>query len=95
MGNKETPIENILISDINLELPGNCKRVSRTVPEGADFYPQPNRWKRLPAFGFFVRYAKGIVFKNISLNNKKPDCREPFVLENTREAPMGQAHWGR
>ncbi|MCK5849475.1 MAG: polygalacturonase [Kiritimatiellae bacterium] len=83
MGCKDSLIEEVTISDINFDLPGGCKTINSSVPEGLDFYPQPDRWKTLPAFGFFIRHARDITFNNITLENRKPDCRESFWLENT------------
>lgn len=81
LGSSKAYMENVLIEDVDLELPGGCKEIGDEVPMGIDFYPQPDRWKTLPAYGFFVRYAKNIEFRNIILKNKEDDSRKAFIAE--------------
>ena len=39
-----------------------------------------------PAYGFYVRHAKGIVFDNVDVAFDKPDERPAFVLDDVKDA---------
>ena len=51
-------------------------------PEREKEYPEPSMFGMLPAYGFFVRHAKGIELKDIDLNYMKEDRRPAFVLDS-------------
>jgi polygalacturonase len=61
---------------------GVPKREPYTTPEREKQYPEPSMFGLLPAYGFFVRHAKGIEFSNISVEFANEDTRPAFVLDN-------------
>jgi len=40
----------------------------------------------LPAYGFFIRHARGIEFNNVEIGFMKEDRRPAFVLESVKAA---------
>ena len=50
-------------------------------PEREKEYPEPSMFGILPAYGFFIRHAKGIELNGIDLTTMKEDGRPAFVLD--------------
>lgn len=50
-------------------------------PEREKEYPEPSMFGILPAWGFFVRHAKGIELNNVEMSFMKEDRRPAFVIE--------------
>jgi hypothetical protein len=55
------------------------------VPEQEKGYPEPSIFGILPAWGFFIRHAKGIELDGIDLSTILPDKRPAFVLIDTKD----------
>jgi len=55
------------------------------VPEQEKGYPEPSIFGILPAWGFFIRHAKGIELDGIDLSTIQPDKRPAFVLIDTQD----------
>ncbi len=45
-------------------------------------YPEFSQHKELPAWGFYVRHANRVVFKNVKLTALKKDYRPAIVLDD-------------
>jgi hypothetical protein len=54
------------------------------VPEQEKGYPEPSIFGILPAWGFFIRHAKGIELDGIDLSTIQEDKRPAFVLIDTQ-----------
>ena len=52
------------------------------VPEHPAKYPEFSMFKELPAWGFYVRHAKGIVFEQVTIACTKEDYRTAVVLDD-------------
>jgi len=50
-------------------------------PEQEKQYPEPSMFGMLPAYGFFIRHAKGIELNNVEVGFMEEDRRPAFVLE--------------
>lgn len=87
-------IENITLKNIEIHYPGGGNPAFAKVgldeldkvPEMAASYPEFSMFKELPAWGFYVRHAKGISFENITLTCSKKDYRTAVVLDDVKEA---------
>ncbi len=55
------------------------------VPEQEKGYPEPSIFGILPAWGFYIRHAKGIQLDGIDLSTIQPDKRPAFVLVDTQD----------
>ncbi len=56
------------------------------VPEMAANYPEFSMFKELPAWGFYIRHAKGITFENVNLTCARKDYRTAIVLDDVAGA---------
>ncbi len=52
------------------------------VPEQASKYPEFSMFGELPSWGFYVRHARGITFRNIHLRLQDSDFRPAFVFDD-------------
>lgn len=83
-------IENITLKNVEIHYPGggnpNYAKVGLDaldkVPEHGAEYPEFSMFKELPAWGFYIRHAKGIVFENVSITCKTKDYRRAVVLDD-------------
>jgi polygalacturonase len=80
------PVEDVSLSDIRLVYRGGgtAEDAKREPPEVEDAYPEPSMFGTLPAFGLYVRHAKGVSLRDIVITTMKPDARPPMVLQDVR-----------
>ncbi len=57
-----------------------------TTPEREKEYPEPSMFAMLPAWGFFIRHAKGVELDHVDIGYMKDDRRPAFVLEDVKSA---------
>ncbi len=82
----ESPIENVTLRNIHLEVDGGVEEFSADVPDGAKGYPEVHIYGRiLPAKGLFLRHINGLVMDNVTVSALRPDKREDFVLVNIND----------
>lgn len=55
------------------------------VPERADAYPEASMFGLLPAYGFFIRHARGIEIDNVAIHLIEADERPTFVLQHVTD----------
>jgi len=87
-------IENVTLKNIEIRHPGGgdpalaAVRLDELdkVPELAANYPEFSMFKELPAWGFYVRHAKGITFDNVTLTCARKDYRKAVVLDDVHGA---------
>ncbi|MBK8484448.1 MAG: right-handed parallel beta-helix repeat-containing protein [Saprospiraceae bacterium] len=90
-GNPGVYVENVIIENIKIRYPGKGNKAFsnlplyriKDVPELETSYPEFSMFGELPAWGFYVRHVKGILFKNIDLKIKEPDYRPAMVFDDT------------
>jgi hypothetical protein len=83
-------IENVTLENIQITYPGRATKgmayipLSRLeqVPEQVEEYPEYSMFQELPAWGFYVRHAKDIKMKNITLKLEDRDYRPAFVFDD-------------
>jgi hypothetical protein len=83
-------IENVILENIEITHPGRASKgmayipLSRLqqVPENIMEYPEFSMFGELPAWGFYVRHASGITFKNVNLKLSNSDFRPAFVFDD-------------
>ncbi|WP_255563491.1 glycoside hydrolase family 28 protein [Mucilaginibacter rivuli] len=56
-----------------------------SIPEVVSNYPEFSMFGELPAWGFFVRHAEGITFKNVNLSYQKNDLRVACVFDDVKK----------
>ena len=94
VGLAEQPICNVTIENVEIHFPGggdpSFAKVGtyelEKVPEMPTAYPEFSQYKELPAWGFYVRHAKGINFHNVTLTAAEKDYRPAIVLDDVQGA---------
>ncbi|MDR2470239.1 MAG: glycoside hydrolase, partial [Tannerella sp.] len=86
-------IENIVIRNVHLVYPGggNTHYAYRglkpadldSIPEMPRSYPEFSQFRELPAWAFWVRHARNVVFENVKVTAKERDYRPAFVIQET------------
>lgn len=81
-------IEDVKLSNIRIYTQGGgTKEQAALVPEERETnYPEPSMFGDTPAYGFFIRHAKGIELNNVEVSYLKEDQRPAFVLEDVKMA---------
>jgi polygalacturonase len=94
VGLQDAMIQNVTLKNIEIHYPGGGNAAFARigldeldkVPEMATSYPEFSMFKELPAWGFYIRHAKGITFENITLYCDKKDYRTAVVLDDVQGA---------
>lgn len=83
-------IEDLELSNIKIYYQGGGTKdsVNRIVPEYENDYPEPYRWKIMPAYGFFIRHVKNLKMHNVEVSFMKEDQRPPFILDDVTGAEL-------
>ncbi|MCL1933223.1 MAG: glycosyl hydrolase family 28 protein [Candidatus Azobacteroides sp.] len=58
------------------------------IPEMPGAYPEFSQFKELPAWGFYIRHAAQITFKNVNLTAQKPDYRPAIVTDDVKDITL-------
>ena len=92
VGIPDLPIENITLKNIEIVYPGGGNKLYAyrgtspeeldSIPEMIDTYPEFSQFKELPAWGLFIRHAKGITLDNVRLVAGKKDYRPAIVADD-------------
>jgi polygalacturonase len=96
VGMPDAIIENVTLKNIEINYPGGGNPAFAKVgldeldkvPEMGASYPEFSMFKELPAWGFYVRHAKGITFENVTLTCGKKDYRTAIVLDDVTDADI-------
>ena len=91
-------VENVILENIEIDYPGRASKgmayvpLSRLdqVPEQEKNYPEFSMFGELPAWGFYVRHASGLTFKNIKLTLANHDFRPAFIFDDVDSLKMEQ-----
>jgi polygalacturonase len=87
-------ISNITMTNIQIKHPGGGKSFFAnaplnsldSIPELPAKYPDFSMFKELPAWGAYIRHARGLRLLNISLSCEKKDYRTAIVLDDVHES---------
>lgn len=82
------PIEDISLSNIEVTFPGTgtAEEAAHTeVPENADRYPENTMFGVLPAYGFYLRHARGVTLDNIRLDLSADDARPSLLADDVAD----------
>ena len=73
------PVEDIWLSDITIHQQGGCQSIAIPADEKEKEYPEATMWGVLPAKGFFVRHARNVNFRNVTIKTTQADERPEYV----------------
>ncbi len=81
-------IEDLTLSNIRIYYRGGGTKelVTKEVPQNIDMYPDPYRWKSMPAYGIYFRYVKGLRVNNVILRYINSEERPAFFLDDVHDA---------
>lgn len=86
-GLKNRKIENILLSNIYLEVPGgetSCMDNFK-VPYNEKAYPENVMYGKLPAYGIYIRDCDSLKMNNVVIKTLKEDKRRAIIAEDVTE----------
>lgn len=72
-------VRNVTLRDCSFVMPGGMTNVPELPPEREREYPQSNIFGDAPAYGLFIRHAKGITLENVTFGFDSPDAR-PWIV---------------
>jgi polygalacturonase len=77
-------IEDVKLSNIRIFYRGGGKKelVDQQPPERETNYPEPSMFGETPAYGFFIRHAKGVSLSNVQISYLNDEFRPPFLLDD-------------
>ena len=84
-GLPNSKLENILLSNIYLTVPGGVEQRSEEIipKEPIKVTPSAGAYgKLLPASGIFFRHVNGIKLNNINVSTLEPDARETLIFDD-------------
>ncbi len=86
-GLPDRPVENVRLKDIRLTYAGGgtAADAARRPEELATAYPEPSMFGVTPAWGLWVRHARGLVIDGLTLATATPDARPPFRVEDATD----------
>jgi len=62
------------------------------IPEQAHKYPEFSMFGELPAWGFYLRHADGVVFRNVRLTLKDRDFRPALVCDDVEHLKLNDVN---
>ncbi|MDF7800161.1 glycoside hydrolase family 28 protein [Pontiellaceae bacterium B1224] len=77
-------VKDVVLENISISYPGGrpAEDAKRIVPEDITRYPEQYFFGVLPSWGAYVRHAKNIEFKNVTMTTRAPDERERIILDD-------------
>ena len=77
-------IEDVVLKNIHIIYPGHGTDADakREVVEDIARYPEQYFFGVLPSWGVFIRHAKNVQFKNVTMTTRSDDVREMIVLDD-------------
>lgn len=85
------PVENVTLADINVAFPGGgtAEEAARTdIPEEEKRYPEQDMFGVVPAWGLYVRHAKGLFLNHVRLALMQPDLRPAFMADDVADLEL-------
>ena len=94
LGLKDHPIKNVSIDNvkINFKGGGTRKHAVKEIPEDVDGYPQATRFGNMPAYGFFVRHAEGVTFRDVEFDYNIPEKRTALLCDDVKKLKIYNLH---
>jgi polygalacturonase len=68
-------LKNLLFDNVNISFKGGATSVPAAPPEYVGQYPENTMWGNLPAYGYYVRHATGVLFTNCFTSAASNDSR--------------------
>jgi hypothetical protein len=69
----------LLFSNVDIQYLGGFNAIPPIPPEMGSQYPECNDWGYLPAYGYFIRHANGVTFRDCDTSVSPADARQAMV----------------
>ncbi|UZF74542.1 glycoside hydrolase family 28 protein [Amycolatopsis mediterranei] len=81
-------VEDIRISNVRQHTAGGLTPADAVAnpPELETGYPEPAMFGTLPAYGWFIRHARGLTFDNVEVRYERTDTRPAHMLRDVTDA---------
>jgi len=88
------PIEDLEMHNIRIYYKGGgtAEMARRDVPEFEKDYPEPYRFGKMPAYGFFIRHVNGLKMRDVDVSYMSPEHRPAFVMDDVNGANLDHVH---
>ncbi len=85
-------VQDVVLENIEITYPGKASKGQayfglyrlKEFPEKIKDYPEYSMFGEMPAWGFYVRHAKGISMKNVTLKLSEPDFRPALIFDDVK-----------
>ena len=86
------PIEDLQMSNIRIYFKGGgtADLAKRDVPEFEKDYPEPYRWGKMPAWGFFLRHIRRLDMHDVEVRTLTPDARPAFIFKDVEDKTINR-----
>lgn len=90
VGIEDKAIEDVTLANVHVRSSGGGtgEDAARVPPERRNSSLEPSFMGTLPAFGLYVRHARGIAAKDVSFTTEQPDARPAIVLDDVAGAQI-------
>jgi hypothetical protein len=94
------PITGVTLENVVVKYPGGGNPLFAKlgldaldqVPERPDAYPDFSMFRELPAWGMYIRHARNITCKELTLTAEKKDYRTAIVLDDVQQSQFQATH---
>ncbi|MBN2641215.1 MAG: hypothetical protein JXR78_06160 [Victivallales bacterium] len=89
-GLPEKHLQNIVLQDCDFEFAGGGlpEWMTAHIAEERETFPTGMEFGMLPAYGFFIRYANGICFRNVRFSTQEPDPRPAVMTQFCQDVKL-------
>jgi Endopolygalacturonase len=86
-GLPDRPVEDVRLTNIRIVYKGGGTKEEAAAepPERETSYPEPSMFGPIPAYGFYVRHARGLVMRDIDVSFMKDEQRPAFFLDDVAD----------
>lgn len=90
VGIEDKVIEDVTLSNVHVRCSGGgtAEDAARVPPERRSSSLEPSFMGTLPAFGLYVRHARGVAAKDVSFTTDQPDARPAILLDDVAGAQI-------
>ena len=83
-GIPEHYVENVVLENIHISYPGggSTENALEIVPDDIARYPEQFFFGILPAWGAYIRHARNIEFRNVTMTTRGSDKRQKIILDD-------------
>lgn len=85
------PVEGVVIENVHLTFPGggtSDEAQRKDIPEKETAYPEHTIFGILPAYGLWVRHARGIALRNVTFELAATDARPALICDDVEDLEL-------